>query len=109
MVLHICGDTIPVMESVTETDANIISADHAFNLVKARETVGDKLTLMGNVHPIDVIRNGTPELIKSESLRCIEEAGKNGRFILAGGCELPRDVSVTNAKALVNAAKSYVY
>ncbi len=109
VMLHICGDTIPIMDAVPESGIDILSVDHAVNLVEARKIIGNRLTLMGNVRPIDVLWNGTPELIKSESLRCIEEAGKNGRFILAGGCEIPRDTPISNVKAMVEAAKSYAY
>ncbi len=109
VILHVCGDTIPIMDAVPETGIDILSADHAIDLAKAREIVKDRIALMGNVHPIDVLWNGTPELIREESLRCIEKAGKDGRFILSGGCEVPRDTPIKNIVAMMEAGKSYTY
>ncbi len=109
VIYHVCGDTIPIMNAIPDTGIDVLSADHAIDLAKAREIVGDRIALMGNVHPIEVLWNGTPELIRSESLKCIEKAGENGRFILSGGCEVPRDTSIENIKAMMDAGKSYSY
>ena len=51
----------------------------------------------------------TPEQIKEESYKCINAAGADGRFILAAGCEVPKDTPIQNIQALVMAAKSYTF
>ena len=56
-----------------------------------------------------VLWNGTPEQVKQESLKCIEAAGKEGKFILSGGCEVPRDTPIANIKAMMDAGKAYTY
>lgn len=109
VIYHVCGDTIPIMEAIPDTDIDILSADHAIDLARAREIVGDRICLMGNVHPIDLLWNGTPEAIRESAMVCIDKAGKDGRFILAGGCEVPRDTPIANIKAMADAAKSYTY
>ena len=109
IIYHVCGDTIPIMDAIPETGIDILSADHAIDLAEARRIVGDRIALMGNVHPIDVLWNGDPAMVKQESLRCIEAAGKDGKFILSGGCEVPRDTPVANIKAMMDAGKAYTY
>ncbi len=109
IIYHVCGDTIPIMDAIPETGIDILSADHAIDLAEARKIVGDRIALMGNVHPIDVLWNGDPAMVKQESLRCIEAAGKDGKFILSGGCEVPRDTPVANIKAMMDAGKAYTY
>ena len=109
IIYHVCGDTIPIMDAIPDTGIDILSADHAIDLAEARKIVGDRIALMGNVHPIDVLWNGNPEMVKNESLKCIEKAGKNGKFILSGGCEVPRDTPIANIKAMMDAGKSYTY
>ena len=64
---------------------------------------------MGNVNPITTLWNGTPEQIKEEAYKCINAAGADGRFILAAGCEVPKDTPIKNIQALVMAAKSYTF
>ena len=97
------------MDAIPDTGIDILSADHAIDLAEARKIVGTKIALMGNVHPIDVLWNGNPELVKQESLKCIEAAGKEGKFILSGGCEVPRDTPIANIKAMMDAGKAYTY
>ena len=109
VIYHVCGDTIPIMEAIPDTHIDVLSADHAISLTEARGIVGDRIGLMGNVHPIEVLWNGTPEQVRAESQRCIGEAGKDGRFILSGGCEVPRDTPIANIKAMCDTAKAYTY
>lgn len=109
VIYHVCGDTIPIMDAIPETGIDILSADHAIDLAEARKIVGRRICLMGNVHPIDTLWNGTPEMVKKASLDCIEKAGLDGKFILSGGCEVPRDTPIANIKAMVDTAKSYTY
>ncbi len=109
VIYHVCGDTLPIMPAIPSTGIDILSADHAISLKSAREVVGSTICLMGNVDPITVMWNGTPERIREESLRCIDEAGADGRFILSAGCEVPKDTPIQNIQALVMAAKSYKF
>ena len=109
VIYHVCGDTIPIMDAIPETGIDILSADHAIDLAEARSIVGERIGLMGNVHPIDVLWNGDAETIRKESLKCIEKAGKNGRFILSGGCEVPRDTPIANIKVIMDVGRSYTY
>lgn len=109
VIYHVCGDTIPIMPAIPSVGVDILSADHAIDLAYAREIVGQTISLMGNVDPITIMWNGTPEQIKEESYKCINAAGADGRFVLAAGCEVPKDTPIQNIQALVMAAKSYTF
>jgi len=109
VVYHVCGDTLQVMPAIPSTGADVLSADHTIDLKEARSIVGHTISLMGNVHPYKTMRTGTMDDVKEEALRCINDAGADGRFILSPGCELPRDVPMRNIQALVMAAKAYTF
>jgi uroporphyrinogen decarboxylase len=109
VIYHVCGDTIPIMDAIPETGVDVLSADHAIDLAEARAILGDRLCLMGNVHPIDILWNGTPESVRDASMECIAKAGTEGRFILSGGCEVPRDTPISNIKVMADTAKAYRY
>jgi MtaA/CmuA family methyltransferase len=109
VIYHVCGDTIPVMKEIVATGVDVLSLDHAVDIAEARSIVGNDFTLFGNVHPITTLWNGTPADIRRESLECIQKAGLNGRFILSGGCEVTRDTSIENVRAMVDAGKSHKY
>ncbi len=107
LIYHVCGDTIPVMPAIVEMGIDILSIDHAVNIGEARELVKDGIVLMGNINPITVVWNGSESDIMKASEMCINAAGKEGRYILSPGCELPRDTSIENAAVMRKAAKTY--
>jgi uroporphyrinogen decarboxylase len=50
---------------------------------------------------------GSPEEVKAECKREIEELAAGGRFMLSTGCEFPSNGSFLNAVAMLEAAKLY--
>jgi uroporphyrinogen-III decarboxylase len=54
--------------------------------------------LLGNIHPVTVLRNGTPESVTAAIAECHRQAG--ARYIVGAGCEVPRDTPAANVLAL---------
>ena len=75
-----------------------------------KNKIGDKVAISGNVTPVDVFRNGTPELIEKEIYNCIKKASDspNG-FTLCPGCTTPVGTPRENIIAFMNAAYKYGY
>jgi uroporphyrinogen decarboxylase len=92
---------------MADTGAEIIEIDQKVDLKKAKELVGDRVTLLGNLDPTGVIFLGTPETIKETSKDCIMRAGKGGGFILSSGCDVPMRTRFRNIDAMVDAAEKY--
>ncbi len=107
VIVHICGDTLNTVKVMPELGVDVFSLDQIVPIEKAREAVGDKIILMGNVHPIQVMWQGTPKDVEKASKDCIDKAGKNGRFILSSGCEMPRDTPAENVAMLYKVASTY--
>lgn len=100
-ILHICGDSKPIMEMMAETGVSGISLDHLVDVGEAREVLGGKTAIIGNINPADTLFLGTPETVKEESLECIMK----GANVLAPGCGIPTRASLENIKAMVEAAR----
>ncbi len=105
--LHICGKTSPILERMVDAGARIIELDYQVDLASAKEKVGKKVCIEGNVDPVGVLLNGKPNDVKREARECIKKAAKGGGFILSSGCEVPLNVPFENVKAMVSAAKKY--
>ncbi|MBW1799327.1 MAG: uroporphyrinogen decarboxylase family protein [Deltaproteobacteria bacterium] len=105
VVLHICGDTKPILDAMGEAGAEIISLDQCMDLSESRALVPDKV-LGGNVDPIQSLLMGDVEKVKEDALQCIQGAGTE-RFILMPGCSVPPNSPVENLKAMVTAAIEY--
>jgi MtaA/CmuA family methyltransferase len=102
--LHICGNIRPLLGAIGRLGCDLIDLDSLTPVHEARERIGPKPVLIGNLNPVAVMRNGEPNLILREIARCHGEAGE--RFIVGAGCEIPRDTPAANVMALSEYARS---
>ncbi len=105
VILHVCGDTQPILPLMAETGAKILSLDQCMDLAAARKTLAGRCGIGGNVDPM-VLLFGTPEDVKRETLRSLEQGGKKG-FVLMAGCAVPPATSVNNLRTMIEVAKDY--
>lgn len=106
--LHVCGNVIDRVGSFAELGVNGISVDEKVDLAEARRIVGNKVCLIGNVSPTHIVTKSPSEIIE-ESQSCIERAGKEGAFILSGGCQIPPEGKPENIRVMVETAHNYKY
>ena len=104
VILHVCGNTHPIVEIMAETDASILSFDQCMDLARAKQQVAGHCGIGGNVDPINALLYGTVEDVKTDTLRCLRDGGNKG-FILMTGCAVPPDTSVENLRAMVQTVK----
>lgn len=103
---HACGRTAALVPLFVHLGADILNLDSLIDLADARRILGDALVLKGNIDPSGIMLQGTPDDVRAEARRCIDDAGRNGRFILSPGCELPRDTPYANLEALIDEART---
>ena len=72
------------------------------DLKKAKEVLGGKVCVAGNVSPTGVFFSGTPKEVISEGKACVEAWGEGGGYVLASGCDFPKDVPFENIQALMS-------
>ena len=102
---HICGDTTKLLETFPEMGIRGVSIDSAVDIAVAKDLVGDKLSIMGNVSPIEILR-GTPESIEQAVIDCFRKCWDNPRgFTIAPGCDIPVQTSLENIDAYMSAAR----
>lgn len=107
--LHICGDTSDRLESMYYgAGVDCIHLDQKVDLAYARKVLGAKACIMGNIDPTFLLTFGNPEEVSKKARENIEQAGKEGAFILSGGC-LIAEAPPENMRAMVNAAASHTY
>lgn len=106
-VLHICGNTGNLVPAIPDAKCDAFSFDYMNDLAGFKKEIGDRVTLTGCVPPVDVIWKGTPEEVRMACKKYIDIAGEGGRFMLASGCEHPRDTPLENAIAMREAAEKY--
>ena len=105
-ILHVCGDTMPILPLMAETGAKVLSLDQCMDLALARETLANRCGIGGNVDPIHTLLLGTPEDVRRETLKCLKKGGKKG-YILMAGCAVPPDTPMENLKAMIAANREH--
>jgi len=103
--LHICGNTTDKLESIAETGASCFSLDYKVNLATAREKIGARIALAGNIDPVSVLNQKGPDDVRAAGQACIEAAAGSQGFILTSGCDLPPTISMENLRAMLDMAK----
>lgn len=101
--LHICGNTRRILRWMGECGADIVDLDYLSPVHEGRAAMGPAQVLLGNLDPVRVLRDGTPDTITAALAACHAEAG--ARYIVGAGCEVPRGTPEANLLALTRYAR----
>lgn len=96
--LHICGDTTHLLSMVRHLEVDIYDVDYAVSLATAREELGPRVALMGNLDPANAIFFGQPPAIREALTACYRTAGNP--YFAGAGCEIPPGTPEANLRAL---------
>jgi [methyl-Co(III) methanol-specific corrinoid protein]:coenzyme M methyltransferase len=100
-VLHCCGPTLDRMEYFAQAGFDAYHFESANDAVKARQIVGQRMSLIGNINNPDTLLRGTPE----DVLRECRYAIAAGVDILGPECAVPLRTPNRNLLAILAAAE----
>ena len=106
ILMHICGDTSDRLESLASTGVHGLSLDEKVDFEDARKRLGPAYCLMGNVST-SLLALGHPDEVEEATKEVIAKAGKEGKLIVSGGCQLADICPPENIRAMVRAAREY--
>jgi len=106
--IHICGHTKKIWPDLLEMGVDKFSFDNCESAEEAKEILGGKVFLAGNVAPVDVMLQGTIDSV----IRTVKETIRQGGgspcgYMLTTGCQVPIGTPFTNMMAYVYAARKY--
>jgi [methyl-Co(III) methanol-specific corrinoid protein]:coenzyme M methyltransferase len=102
-VLHICGDTYPILDQMAASGVTGLSVEEKVDPFKAMEKVAGKVAMVGNVGSVRPLFQGTPEEVKAAAIH----SAKAGFNVISSGCGIAVATSDANMKAMVDAIKAY--
>ncbi len=106
--IHICGKSKDIWEDVVNTGISNFSIDNIEDIEEAKNVMGDKVVITGNVPPVDVIYAGTKEDIFKSVKQCIRKGYNSQKgYILSTGCQIPMHTPMNNIEAFMDAGKLY--
>ncbi len=103
--LHICGDTRALLPRMGQLGCDIVDLDYFSPLEAGRRAMGEDQVLLGNLHPVQLLLNGTPERIGRALEECWRGAGP--RYIVGAGCEVPRGTPDRNLEVMAEFARDH--
>lgn len=97
------------VRQVVGDDAITADPDDPYSILMlgVKKAVGNKVCVAGNVDPVGIMLEGSPEEVDGAVKRIIEYAGEGGGLIVCPGCDLNPNVPAENLQALVEATKKY--
>lgn len=106
--MHICGHSKGLWPYFKEIGISSYSVDNCEDLAELREAIGNDMPIVGNVPPVDVLRNGTIDDVIESVKDCISKGATspNG-YILSSGCQVPIGTPKENLDAFFYAAAKY--
>ena len=108
VILHICGETTPILDLLPDTNADLISLDRV-SLANALDKLSRKMRIIGNFDTSDLAFS-KPGAI-NEGVMEMARLGKNAPkgYVVSTGCEVPIQTPVENVKAFMKAAREVAW
>jgi MtaA/CmuA family methyltransferase len=103
--LHICGNTRAILAGMGRLGCDIVDLDYPSALSEGRAAMGPQQVLLGNIHPVKTLRDGTPASVEAAIAECHRQAGP--RYVVGAGCEVPRETAHENLRALCAYARGH--
>ncbi len=107
VMYHNCGNIIPLLNNVKALDATAYSFGNAIDIEEALKVIEPEKMVIGNIDPAGVIRQGTPESIRKETLELMERCCKYPNFVIASGCDIPPMSPLENIQAFFDAVNEF--
>ena len=107
VVLHNCGNTGHCTKAMVATGA---AAYHFGNKCQMEEVIRDvppTALAMGNIDPVSVFKNGTPDMMRQTVLDLLERMASYPNFVLSSGCDTPPQTPMANVDAFFEALADY--
>lgn len=108
VIYHNCGDnTIQMIDSILRTGCDAYHFGDAISMKDMMPHIPDNVLAMGNVSPSAQFLSGTPESIRKETLRIMEECREYPNFLISSGCDIPPITPWENIDAFFKAVEEF--
>ncbi len=104
-LLHICGQTLPLLPMMAECGADGITVDIKCDVRKGREILGPDVLFMGNIDTYTMTCD--PKTPVQTSIDHIKDMIDGGVDAVMPGCDLWPDIKEENMKACVDTCHEY--
>jgi uroporphyrinogen decarboxylase len=106
--LHICGDATPILADMAASGADVLELDHQVDTTTACRILGPGICIWGNLDPVALLAQGTPDDVRRATINLIETVSVCGhnRWVVSSGCTLAPDTPTANVHAMLDAVRN---
>jgi uroporphyrinogen decarboxylase len=102
-VLHNCGNTGHCTPAMVYTGARAYHFGNKIDMVQALEDVPAEYLAMGNLDPVSVFKQATPDEMYAATTELLERTKGYRNFVLSSGCDTPPHTPLANIDAFYKA------
>jgi uroporphyrinogen decarboxylase len=106
-ILHNCGNTGHVTQSMVSTGAGGLHFGNKVNIVEVLNEVPEDVLVFGNLDPVSVFKDGTPELVFGATTKLLSLTADYRNFIISSGCDTPPASPVENIEEFFRAVELF--
>lgn len=103
VVLHNCGNTGHCTPAMIATGAMGYHFGNRADMVDALNASPETALVMGNIDPVAVFRNATPQEVRAVTRELLDRTASYPNFVLSTGCDTPPGVPFKNIEAFLGA------
>ena len=92
-----------------EIGINLFNMGFDIHLNELKELTNNKVTLLGNIPPRDVLAGGTPDQVAESTTALLDSLADKSQVILSCGGGMPPHVTTANIEAFIRTVQEYPY
>lgn len=108
IILHICGETEPILDLLPNTGADLISLDKV-DISLALDKLSKKMRIVGNFDTSKIAFSSPREIEKEVKEMVRKGMASSKGYIASTGCEVPIRTPIENVKAFINSSKEIAW
>jgi uroporphyrinogen decarboxylase len=105
--IHSCGKVQGLFPDLVEIGLDVFNPfqPDVMDVYDIKRRFGDRLSFYGGMSVQDTLPHGSPEQIRAEARRLMDEIGHGGGFIIAPSHHMPGDIPLENMVAFIEAVR----
>lgn len=107
VILHNCGNTGQCTQAMIDSGAAALHFGNAVDMVEALEQCPSDLIVMGNIDPVGILKQATPEVVYKTTAGLLQKTAQYKNFVISSGCDMPPLVPDANIKAFYQAIADF--
>jgi uroporphyrinogen decarboxylase len=106
-ILHNCGNTGHVTNSMVSTGAGGLHFGNKINILTVLNEVPKDILVLGNLDPVEVFKTATPDKVFDTTVKLLQATKNSKNFIISSGCDTPPGVSQKNIRSFFKAVQEF--